>query len=422
MKTKYYKAKTLRLLSILLFSISVSSEFIHAEIYKISPGDNSQEELQELLILAKPGDTILLREGTYAFTDGLSLNQSHVTILGQGMDKTILDFSSQKSGAQGLLVSSDEVILKDFSIINAVGDGIKVVNANGIYFINIRTEWTNGPNTNNGAYGLYPVQSKNVFIQGCVAIGASDAGIYVGQSENIIVRNNIAKFNVAGIEIENSYYADVYNNKVSDNTGGILVFDLPDLPQQQGQNIRVFQNISKHNNTDNFAPVGNIVSNVPRGTGVLILGSKNVEIFENEIGDNETINLAIVSYFEETDDPHYYPHPRSITINNNTFSNSGSNPDIKSNEIAKILNELADGDMPDIFWDGILPLNQIIFGQPKNESIIVRDNDNASFLKIDPIKFLLPFLDAAIRDHNNSDDERQPLGSVLIDVPWERID
>ncbi len=63
------------------------------------------------------------------------------------MDKTILDFSSQKSGAQGLLVSSDEVILKDFSIINAVGDGIKVVNANGIYFINIRTEWTNGEKT-----------------------------------------------------------------------------------------------------------------------------------------------------------------------------------------------------------------------------------------------------------------------------------
>ena len=269
---------------------------------------------------------------------------------------------------------------------------------------------------------MYPVQSKNVFIQGCVAIGASDAGIYVGQSENIIVRNNIAKFNVAGIEIENSYYADVYNNKVSDNTGGILVFDLPDLPQQQGQNIRVFNNISNHNNTDNFAPAGNIVSNVPRGTGVLILGSKNVEIFENEISDNETINLAIVSYFEETDDPHYYPHPRSITVNNNAFSNSGSNPDIKSNEIAKILNELADGDMPDIFWDGILPLSQIIFGQPKNESIIIRDNDNANFLKIDPIKFLLPFLDAAIRDHNNSDDERQPLGSVLIDVPWERID
>ena len=415
MKTKYYKAKTLRLLSILLFSISVSPEFIHAEIYIISPGDNSQEELQELLILAKPGDTILLSEGTYAFTDGLSLNQSHVTILGQGMDKTILDFSSQKSGAQGLLVSSDEVILKDFAIINAVGDGIKVVNANGIYFINIRTEWTNGPNTNNGAYGLYPVQSKNVFIQGCVAIGASDAGIYVGQSENIIVRNNIAKFNVAGIEIENSYYADVYNNKVSDNTGGILVFDLPDLPQQQGQNIRVFQNISKHNNTDNFAPAGNIVSNVPRGTGVLILGSKNVEIFENEISDNETINLAIVSYFEETDDPHYYPHPRSITINNNAFSNSGSNPDIKSNEMAKILNELADGDMPDIFWDGVLPLKQMILGQPNEEKLILKDNGEISFAVMNPIRYMLSLPYQLNQDQSEYSGNITPLKPVEID-------
>ena len=418
MKTKYYKAKTLRLLSILLFSISVSPEFIHAEIYIISPGDNSQEELQELLILAKPGDTILLSEGTYAFTDGLSLNQSHVTILGQGMDKTILDFSSQKSGAQGLLVSSDEVILKDFSIINAVGDGIKVVNANGIYFINIRTEWTNGPNTNNGAYGLYPVQSKNVFIQGCVAIGASDAGIYVGQSENIIVRNNIAKFNVAGIEIENSYYADVYNNKVSDNTGGILVFDLPDLPQQQGQNIRVFNNISNHNNTDNFAPAGNIVSNVPRGTGVLILGSKNVEIFENEIGDNETINLAIVSYFEETDDPHYYPHPRSITVNNNAFSNSGSNPDIKSNEIAKILNELADGDMPDIFWDGVLPLKQMIFGQPHEEKLVLNNNGDATFLSIQPIQYMLSIFDPVNRSTEEFENDPSPLREIVINRFW----
>ena len=64
-----------------------------------------------------------------------------------------------------------------------------------------------------------------MLIDSCVAIGASDAGIYVGQSENIIVKNSIAEFNVAGIEIENSYYADVFNNYASNNTGGILVFD-----------------------------------------------------------------------------------------------------------------------------------------------------------------------------------------------------
>ena len=106
--------------------------------------------------------------------------------------------------------------------------------------INLRTEWTGGPKSTNGAYGFYPVESEDVLIDGCVAIGASDAGIYVGQSKNIIVRNSIAQYNVAGIEIENSYYADVYDNLASHNTGGILIFDLPDLPQQGGHHIRVF--------------------------------------------------------------------------------------------------------------------------------------------------------------------------------------
>ena len=82
----------------------------------------------------------------------------------------------------------------------------------GISFIRVRTEWTGGVSSDNGAYGLYPVESKNVLIDSCVAIGASDAGIYVGQSENIIVKNSRAEFNVAGIEIENSYYADVFDN------------------------------------------------------------------------------------------------------------------------------------------------------------------------------------------------------------------
>jgi parallel beta-helix repeat protein len=70
----------------------------------------------------------------------------------------------------------------------------------------VRVEWTNGPDENNGAYGLYPVQSSNVLIEESVVIGASDAGIYVGQSNNIIVRNSRVEFNVAGIEIENSTY------------------------------------------------------------------------------------------------------------------------------------------------------------------------------------------------------------------------
>ena len=129
----------------------------------------------------------------------------------------------------------------------------------------------------------------------------------MGQSQQIIVRNSSAHYNVAGIEIENSYFADVYNNLASHNTGGILVFDLPDLPQQGGRHVRVFNNRAINNDTDNFAPEGNIVGEVPRGTGIIIQANSDVEIFDNDISGNGTVNLSIVTYTNETEDENYYP-------------------------------------------------------------------------------------------------------------------
>ena len=322
------------------------------------------------------------------------------------------------TGAQGLLVTSNEVMLKDFAIINTKGDGIKTIGSEGIYFINLRTEWTGGPDSSNGAYGLYPVQSKNVLIDGCIAIGASDAGIYVGQSENIIVRNSRAEFNVAGIEIENSYYADVYNNIAQHNTGGILVFDLPDLPQQGGHHVRVFSNQILNNDTDNFAPEGNIVGEVPRGTGIIIMANSNVEIFDNDISGNETMNIAIVSYsYEEAiDATDYYPHPRAIQIHDNRLSNSGSNPDMDK-EIAAIVKGLAKQTMPDIFWDGVLPFTQMVFGQPNEDRLVLMDNINSSFMAIKPIQYMLSIPNPVTRDSIDFRGNISPLDAVKIDLP-----
>ena len=390
--------------------------FLQAEEISIGPSVNSQEQLQEALILAKPGDTIKLQEGLYQFEDGLSLDIDNVKIIGAGMDKTVLSFADQQSGAQGLLVTSDKVILKDFAIEDAKGDALKVIGANGIYMVNIRTEWTGGPKSTNGAYGLYPVESKDVLIDGCIAIGASDAGIYVGQSENIIVRNSRAHYNVAGIEIENSYYADVYDNIASHNTGGILVFDLPDLPQQGGHHVRVFRNKAVDNDTDNFAPEGNIVGEVPRGTGIIIQANSDVEVFDNDISGNGTVNLSIVTYSAETEDENYYPHPKSIQVHGNRFGDGGFDPDVDK-AIAGILYELSEGNMPDIFWDGILPLSQMIFGQPEEEKLVLSNNGEASFLALKPIKYMLSLPNVTTTDTQPYDGEIKPLSAVVMDIP-----
>ena len=395
----------------MILIISIQS---YAKEIIINPGENAQEELQEALILMSEGDTLIMRSGFYSFEDGISLDVDNVTVTGEGMNETILDFKNQQSGAQGFLVTSNKVTLKDFAILDAKGDALKVIGSKGINMINLRTEWTGGPKSTNGAYGFYPVESEDVLIDGCIAIGASDAGIYVGQSKNIIVRNSTAQYNVAGIEIENSYYADVYNNLASHNTGGILIFDLPDLPQQGGHHIRVFDNKSIDNDTDNFAPEGNIVGEVPRGTGIIIMANSDVEIFNNVMSGNGTVNLSVVSYSDKTDDPNYYPHPRRIQIHNNTYGPGGFDPDIETGELAKVLYEISNGNMPDIFWDGVVPISQMIFGQPNEDKLKMKENSDVSFLTISPLKYILGFSNPIKTEKKEFTGAINPLEPIVI--------
>ena len=320
-----------------------------AETHTVEPGDGAQERLQEALILAEPGDEIVLGAGRFELTDGLSLDVDGVTVRGAGMDQSILDFSGQMDAGEGLLVTSDNVVLREFGVEDSKGDGIKSKGADNIVYYKIRVEWTRGPHAENGAYAVYPVESINVLVDSVTTIGASDAGIYVGQSENIIVRNSVAKYNVAGIEIENSYGADVYNNLAVNNTGGILVFDLPDIPKQGGRDVRVFKNIVVDNNTPNFAPEGNIVSEVPTGMGVMVMSHYNVEVFRNVFAENATGNILIVAYPNETTDENYNPLPVNVLVTQNVQGRAGYKPAFEG---AEILAAMMGGTIPPVTHDG----------------------------------------------------------------------
>ena len=228
----------------------------------------------------------------------------------------------------------------------------------------VRTEWTGGYSLDNGAYGIYPVQTSNVLIEDSVAIGASDAGIYVGQSNNVVVRNNRAEFNVAGIEIENTIGADVYGNLATNNTGGILVFNLPGL-SQIGEGTRIYDNEVVSNNTENFSQPGSVVSIVPAGTGVIILANDKVEIFGNTIADNRSANLAIAAGgtvdITGEDDPNFDSYPEGIAIYDNEIVGGGDEPDGIIAALQPIV--LPDGgSIPGIVWDGAVDAAKLVDG------------------------------------------------------------
>lgn len=320
-----------------------------ADTITVETGPDAQERLQAALIEAKPGDIVQIGAGRFELTDGLSLDVDRVTVRGMGPDKTVLSFKGQMGAGEGLLVTSDDVVLRGFAVEDTKGDGIKSKGADRIVYKNIRVEWTGGPKESNGAYGVYPVSSSTILVDGVTVKGASDAGIYVGQSDTIVVRNSTVSGNVAGIEIENSNHADVYGNTATGNTGGILVFDMPNLPKEGGGDVRVFRNKVSRNDQPNFAPKGNIVATVPQGTGVLIMANDNVHVFDNDLAENATSNVMIASFRQSFEDRKYNPYPRRILVRGNRHGRAGFAPGIPGgDELAAAFG----GAIPPVIWDG----------------------------------------------------------------------
>jgi parallel beta-helix repeat protein len=345
----------------------------------ICAAQDIRRQLQTQFIEAADGAVVDIPEGNFAMNMALSMEgKRNITIRGKGMDKTILSFKNQVSGAEGVkITNSFNITFRDITLQDSKGDLLKAQLVDGLNLVNVKVEWTAAPSKKNGAYGLYPVQCKNVLIDSCVAIGASDAGIYVGQSINVIVRNSRAYHNVAGIEIENTLQADVYNNEATENTGGILVFDLPDLIQKKGGQVRLFNNNIHHNNYNNFAPKGNIVGKVPAGTGVMILATNNVEIFNNKIVNNRSAGTAIVSYYIAEipiKDSLYYPYPGQIFVHDNIYERKRVKTTMKGRMGMMFRFKLRFGkNVPHIIYDGIADEKAeqavLCISNNKNESV-----------------------------------------------------
>ncbi|MEL7217383.1 MAG: parallel beta-helix domain-containing protein, partial [Pseudomonadota bacterium] len=198
---------------------------------------------------------------------------------------------------------------------------------------------------------IYPVEARDILVQDSYVRGASDAGIYVGQSENIIVRRNRVVENVAGIEIENSNFAEVTENLTTRNTGGILVFDLPGLPKVGGGSVLVARNAVIDNNTDNFAPEGNIVASVPAGTGVMVMANTKVHVRENALVNNGTAHIVLTAYTQEFEDDRYQPLPVDVVISGNVYGRGGFAPDIPGGDMLKAA---YGDDLPAVLTDAVM--------------------------------------------------------------------
>jgi len=334
-------------------------------------GDDITNELLLALFEVADDAVVVLPEGNFKVSETITVSAaSGLTLTGYGIHSTKLDFTGS-SGDDGIrFEGGNDITARDLGVYETNKNGIKAVGVNGVHFTYTATVWEGDLAESQGAYGLYPVQSQNILIEYNYAYGSADAGIYVGQSNNIVVRDNTAKYNVAGIEIENSNFADVYNNLAINNAAGVLAFDLPGLEQAYGGNVRIFNNEIYANNTEN---VGHgAVSIAPPGTGVLVFAVSDVEIYNNNITDNDTSAIELASFFMSDQDIANYPANYGATIakgwsplikniymHDNTIARNGDNPSgvLLEDVIAGYSSPYNSTGMPQVFpaiiYDGI---------------------------------------------------------------------
>ncbi|HEY6308872.1 MAG TPA: parallel beta-helix domain-containing protein [Candidatus Angelobacter sp.] len=349
--------------------------------------ENFQKQLQEQLIKAKAGDVIEVPEGKFHLDRTLSLTADKVTIRGKGMDKSILSFAGQKEGGSGLLVKANDFVIEDVAIEDTAGDGLTIQGGNNITVRRVRVEWTRGPNPLNGPYAIYPAECKNVLVEESVAKGASDAGIYIGQSDNVVMRRNRAEYNVDGYEVENSQHVDVYDNIATHNTGGLGVFNLPNLPKQGGKFVRVFHNQIYDNNTANFAPQSlGAIYHLPAGTGMYVMAINNVEVFNNKIHDNNTTNIYVIEYnpsLGEVKDARYRPFTEQVYLHDNEITGGGKSPDVRLDDV-KALSAALGGPLPDVLYDGVIdPQIRAAKKGANPAQICIANNGTFTFLNFD---------------------------------------
>jgi len=279
------------------------------------------ETIQQAVDRSGPGDTI---EVPYAiYHESVVLDWSDVTLVGipnEADEWPVIDGEGTRS--DGVIASGNNFEMYNFAVKNYTSNGVLVEGATKVYLHDMYIE-------NTGVYGVYPVRCTDVLIEHIEATLMNDAAVYAGKSSDVVIRNTLTYGNVIGIELENTVNGEVYDNVAYDNTVGIFIDLLPQLPSKVSLYTKVYNNITENNNGENFGKPGTAVALIPPGTGMLILAADEVDVYGNTIRGNKTGGLAVfnltIGFSENEID--VGPNPEHIYAHDNIYENNGYDPD-----------------------------------------------------------------------------------------------
>ena len=177
------------------------------------PDDNAT--IQEAVNYANPGDTIIVRDGTYI--ENVAVNKTILTIRSEnGSALTIVEASDINDHVFN--VSEDYVNISGFTVKNV--DNYRA----GIYLGNVDHCDISNNNASNNYFGIYLDISSNNNLNNNNALN-NGYGIGLFDSSYNKLTNNNASNNGLGIALGDSSYNKLTNNNALNNEYGIGLFD-----------------------------------------------------------------------------------------------------------------------------------------------------------------------------------------------------
>ena len=201
-------------------------------------------------------DHSIIRVEPGIYHEAINFDKPGMQIIGTAEGVIIENPGGENNGIR-VGSSGDGFVLKQVTIKDFLRNGLFMSGVDNFLLSHVTA-------INCGVYGLYPVRANNGKMEHCKATGHTDSGIYIGQSTNVEVSHNHAYGNVIGIEIENC------------------------------ENVKASSNQSYNNNLENFA-TGGLAAFVPKGTGILIVGSDRTVVEKNNVSQNQFVGIATVS-------------------------------------------------------------------------------------------------------------------------------
>ena len=150
--------------------------------------------------------------------------------------------------------------------------------------------------TDDQTYSIFPVRSSTGRVTHNTASGTlTDACIYVGESEDVMVDHNKATDCQIGLQLENTQRVTLDHNRSTGNTAGVIVDVIAGRQTLIAADNTVSHNMIADNNRPNSGAGSDTEGLVP-GIGLVINGADRTLVTHNVIEQHELAGLAIVDF------------------------------------------------------------------------------------------------------------------------------